>query len=146
MHWAVALDQTLVSAGVAIVAAAIAYVRAAHVLRRQAEKRDLVQRRDALRLLGALAALGLCLFVVLRSLEAARLARDRVGTFLVFGLGFGLPLVILSLLAGARQRTVVRFVLDHHRAIEIVSGVVLILVATWDLRENWDGILFTLGL
>jgi cytochrome c-type biogenesis protein len=70
----------------------------------------------------------------------------RIGTFLVFGLGFGLPLVILSLLAGARQRTVVRFVLEHHRAIEIVSGVVLIAVAIWDLRENWDGILFTLGL
>jgi len=48
MHWAIALDQTLVSAAVAIVAAAIAYVRAAHVLRRQAERRDIVQRRDAL--------------------------------------------------------------------------------------------------
>ncbi len=48
MHCAIALDQTLVSAGIAIVAAAIAYVRAAHVLRRQAERRDIVHRRDAL--------------------------------------------------------------------------------------------------
>ncbi len=70
----------------------------------------------------------------------------RMGTFVVFGLGFGLPLVILSFLAGARQRTVVRFVLDRHRMIEIVSGIILIAVATYDLRENWDGILFTLGL
>lgn len=70
----------------------------------------------------------------------------RMGTFVVFGLGFGLPLVVLSLLAGARQRSIVRFVTSHHRAIEIVSGVVLILVALWDVRENWDGILFTLGL
>jgi cytochrome c-type biogenesis protein len=70
----------------------------------------------------------------------------RLGTFVVFGLGFGLPLVLLSLLAGARQRSVVRFVLDRHRAIEVISGVVLIAVALWDLRENWDGILFTLGL
>jgi cytochrome c-type biogenesis protein len=70
----------------------------------------------------------------------------RVGTFLVFGLGFGLPLVVLSLLAGARQRSVVRWVTAHHRPIEVVSGVVLITVALWDLRENWDGILFTLGL
>ncbi len=67
-------------------------------------------------------------------------------TFIVFGLGFGLPLVLLSLLAGARQRSVVRFVTSHHRAIEIGSGLVLIAVALWDLRENWDGILFTLGL
>jgi cytochrome c-type biogenesis protein len=70
----------------------------------------------------------------------------RLGTFVVFGLGFGLPLVLLSLLAGARQRSIVRFVLTHHRAIEVISGVVLIGVALWDLRENWDGILFTLGL
>ncbi len=70
----------------------------------------------------------------------------RLGTFVVFGLGFGLPLVALSLLAGARQRSIVRFVMSHHRAIEVVSGVVLIAVALWDVRENWDGILFTLGL
>ena len=70
----------------------------------------------------------------------------RLGTFVVFGLGFGLPLVVLSLLAGARQRQIVRFVLDRHRAIELVSGVVLVVVAIWDLRENWDGIRFTLGL
>lgn len=70
----------------------------------------------------------------------------RLGTFVVFGLGFGLPLVLLSLLAGARQREIVRFVLDRHRRIELVAGVVLIAVALWDLRENWDGILFTLGL
>lgn len=70
----------------------------------------------------------------------------RLGTFVVFGLGFGLPLVLLSLLAGARQRQIVRFVLDRHRQIELVAGVVLIAVALWDLRENWDGILFTLGL
>jgi cytochrome c-type biogenesis protein len=70
----------------------------------------------------------------------------RLGTFVVFGLGFGLPLVILSLLAGARQRSIVRWVTARHRPIEIISGVVLIAVALWDLRENWEGILFTLGL
>jgi cytochrome c-type biogenesis protein len=69
-----------------------------------------------------------------------------LGTFIVFGLGFGLPLVLVSLLAGSRQRKLVRFVLDRHRAIEIVSGFVLIVVAAWDLRETWDGTLFTLGL
>ena len=36
--------------------------------------------------LGVLATLGLYLFVVLRSLEAARLAKDRHGTYLVVGL------------------------------------------------------------
>ena len=70
----------------------------------------------------------------------------RIGTFLVFGLGFGLPLVALSLLAGARQRAIVRFITSHHRAIEVVSGVLLVLVAVYDVVLGWDGILFTLGL
>ena len=39
-----------------------------------------------------------------------------------------------------------RFVTSHDRAIEIGSGLLLIAVALWALRENWDGILFTLGL
>jgi rod shape determining protein RodA len=41
--------------------------------------------------LGVLVALGLYLFIMLRSLDAARLARDRVGAFLVVGIlaGFG---------------------------------------------------------
>jgi cytochrome c-type biogenesis protein len=73
-------------------------------------------------------------------------AAAQIGTFLVFGLGFGLPLVILSLLASSRQREVVRAVVSHHRPIEIVSGLVLIAVALVDLRESWDGILFTFGL
>jgi cytochrome c-type biogenesis protein len=73
-------------------------------------------------------------------------AAAQVGTFVVFGLGFGLPLVVLSLLASSRQREVVRVVVSHHRLIEIVSGVVLIAVALVDLQQSWDGILFTLGL
>jgi cytochrome c biogenesis protein CcdA len=72
-------------------------------------------------------------------------AVSRIGTFLLFGLGFGLPLVGLSLLAGARQRAIVRFVVERHRTIEIVAGITLIVVALYDLRENWEGILFTLG-
>lgn len=70
----------------------------------------------------------------------------RLGTFAVFGLGFGLPLVLLSLLAGVRQREVVRFILERHRRIEVGAGAILIAVAIWDLRENWEGIRFTLGL
>jgi len=48
MPVAIALDQTLVSAAIAIVAAIIAYRRAAVGLRRAAERREVVQRRDAL--------------------------------------------------------------------------------------------------
>jgi cytochrome c-type biogenesis protein len=70
----------------------------------------------------------------------------RLGTFVVFGLGFGLPLLILSLLAGARQQTIVRWTVRHHRAIEVVAGTLLIAVALYDLRENWENLRFTFGL
>lgn len=68
-----------------------------------------------------------------------------IGTFLVFGLGFGLPLVALSLLAGARQQQVVRLVTQQHRRIEVVAGLALVAVAIYDLTVNWEGFLFTLG-
>jgi cytochrome c-type biogenesis protein len=70
----------------------------------------------------------------------------RLGTFVVFGLGFGLPLLALSVLAGARQQAIVRWTVRHHRAIEIVAGGLLIAVALWDLRENWENLRFTFGI
>jgi cytochrome c-type biogenesis protein len=69
-----------------------------------------------------------------------------MGTFVVFALGFGLPLVLLSVLARARQDSVVRFLARHHRKIEIVSGVLLIGAGAWDLWLNWESILITFGL
>lgn len=73
-------------------------------------------------------------------------ATARVGMFLVYGLGFGLPLLLLSMLAAARQRDAVRFVTRHHRAIEIGSGALLVAIGAWDLSQNWDSIAFGLGL
>jgi cytochrome c-type biogenesis protein len=70
----------------------------------------------------------------------------RILTFLAFGLGFGLPLALLSLLAGARRQQVVRFVTRHHRTIEIVGGLILIAVGIWDLATNLDSIRRSLGV
>lgn len=69
----------------------------------------------------------------------------RILTFVVYGLGFGLPLVLLSLLAGARRQEVVRFITRHHRTIEVVGGILLIGAGLWDLSINWDAITGTLG-
>ena len=71
---------------------------------------------------------------------------NALATFFVFGLGFGLPLVLLSVLARARQDTMVRFLARHHRQIEILSGVLLIGAGLWDLSTNWESILLTFGL
>jgi cytochrome c-type biogenesis protein len=69
-----------------------------------------------------------------------------IATFIVFGLGFGLPLVLLAVLARARQDTVVRFIARHHRAIEVGTGVLLVAAGIWYFWINWDTLLLTLGL
>ncbi|MBN8482678.1 MAG: hypothetical protein J0L88_13930, partial [Xanthomonadales bacterium] len=44
---------------------------------------------------GVVVALGLYFFVIIRSLDAARLAKDRVGAYLVLGVLAGIPLARL---------------------------------------------------
>lgn len=71
---------------------------------------------------------------------------QKVSIFLVFGLGFGLPLVVLSLLAGTRQRLVVGFITSHHRTVDLLAGVVLIAVGVGDLVLNADSLRLTFGV
>ena len=73
-------------------------------------------------------------------------AIEKVVVFVAYGLGFGLPLVVLSLLAGARQRQIVAFVTRHHRAIDVAAGIVLIVVGVGDFILNLDNVRLTLGL
>ena len=65
---------------------------------------------------------------------------DGLVYFLFFGLGFGWPLVLLPLLAAPAQQRLTRFLTSHHRAVTVVSGVLLIAVAAvgwWvDIRPN----------
>ncbi len=73
-------------------------------------------------------------------------AVGKIATFAVFGLGFGLPLVLLSLLAGVRARSVVGWIIERHRAIELGAGVLVIVVAVYDLIDKWEYIQISLGL
>lgn len=61
----------------------------------------------------------------------------RLATFGVFGLGFGLPLVALSLLTAARRRAVVDVVVRHRRPVEVAAGVLLGGVGLVDFVETW---------
>jgi cytochrome c-type biogenesis protein len=62
--------------------------------------------------------------------------------FLWFALGFGWPLVLLPLLAAPKQQAITRFLGRHHRTIGVVSGLLLIVIATlgyWnDVRPAWS--------
>lgn len=65
---------------------------------------------------------------------------DGLVYFLFFGLGFGWPLALLPLLAAPAQQKMTRFLTRHHRAITILSGLLLLGVAAagywFDIRTN----------
>lgn len=65
-------------------------------------------------------------------------ALSKLGVFFWFGLGFGLPLLALSLLSGSLQRQITRLFAVHARLVNIVSGILLLAVGIYDLWSNWD--------
>jgi len=62
----------------------------------------------------------------------------KLSVFLWFGLGFGAPLLALSLLSLAMQRWLTRQFAQRARLINLVGGVLLVGVAIYDLSANWD--------
>jgi cytochrome c-type biogenesis protein len=64
-------------------------------------------------------------------------ALGKLWVFLWFGLGFGVPLLILSLLSARFQRRLTRLFAQHSRSINAVGGILLVAVAIYDLGQNW---------
>ena len=60
---------------------------------------------------------------------------DNLVYFLFFAMGFGWPLAVLPLLAAPAQRQLTRFFTQHHRAISLISGLMLIGIALFGLWE-----------
>lgn len=64
-------------------------------------------------------------------------ALGKLNIFLWFGLGFGIPLLVLSFLSGAAQRWITRQFAMRARLINLVSGLLLVGVGVYDLAVNW---------
>jgi len=64
--------------------------------------------------------------------------------FLLFGLGFGIPLLILSFLAGAAQKSITRFFAHHSRLVNVIGGILLVGVGLYDLIQNWEMLILLL--
>jgi cytochrome c-type biogenesis protein len=62
---------------------------------------------------------------------------EKLTVFLGFGLGFGLPLLVLSLLSGAAQRTITSIFTRHTRWVNLIGGVLLISLGIYDFVINW---------
>lgn len=64
-------------------------------------------------------------------------ALSKLNVFFWFGLGFGLPLLVLSFFSGAAQRWITRQFAMRARLINLVSGLLLIAVGVFDFISNW---------
>jgi cytochrome c-type biogenesis protein len=65
-------------------------------------------------------------------------ALDKMSVFLAYGLGMGLPLIILSLLSGAFQSRIVRFVGIHSRWVKVIGGLLLIGIGVFHFWYNHE--------
>jgi cytochrome c-type biogenesis protein len=65
-------------------------------------------------------------------------AFSQLWVFLWFGLGLGVPLLILSLLSGALQRQLTTLFARHSRIVNFIGGLLLVGVAVYDLSKNWE--------
>ena len=72
-------------------------------------------------------------------------AVSKLGIFMWFGLGFGLPLLLLSFLSGSAQRWITRQFAVRARLINLVAGVLLVGIGLYDLWTNWELIATFLG-
>lgn len=79
------------------------------------------------------------------SLSAGAFA-ERLLFFLVFGLGFGVPLLAISLLADGRQRALLSLFTRHYAVLSRVAGIILIAVGLADLRANLPFVRLYLGI
>lgn len=66
-------------------------------------------------------------------------AAGRMLTFVAFGLGFGLPLIALSLIGAARAQSIARLMARYHRPLMRVTGVLLIAAAFAEPVRQWLG-------
>ena len=65
-------------------------------------------------------------------------AFSQLWVFLWFGLGLGVPLLVLSLLSGALQRQLTTLFARHSRIVNFIGGLLLVGVAIYDLSQNWQ--------
>ncbi len=65
-------------------------------------------------------------------------AANRLWVFLWFGIGLGMPLLVLSLLSGVYQRQLTALFTRYSREINILGGLLLVGIAMYDLNKNWE--------
>jgi cytochrome c-type biogenesis protein len=65
-------------------------------------------------------------------------AFSQLWAFLWFGLGLGVPLLVLSFLSAGLQRQLTTFFARHSRVVNFIGGLLLVGVTIYDISKNWE--------
>lgn len=65
-------------------------------------------------------------------------AFSQLWAFLWFGLGLGVPLLVLSFLSAGLQRQLTTLFARHSRIVNFIGGLLLVGVAIYDIGKNWE--------
>ena len=68
-------------------------------------------------------------------------ALRQLGFFAAFGVGFGLPLLLLGIVGQARARDLAQAALRWERPLQLALGAALVVVGAWDLWSNLPQVL-----
>lgn len=71
---------------------------------------------------------------------------NSIAYVLAFGLGFGLPLLLLPLVAQSRRTALLRWTTTHHLLLTRLAGLVLIAIGIAGLVKQWDLIRYYWGV
>ena len=63
---------------------------------------------------------------------------SKLNIFFWFGMGFGIPLLVLSFFSGAAQRWITRQFAQRAHLINLISGLLLVSIGAYDLYINWE--------
>jgi cytochrome c-type biogenesis protein len=65
-------------------------------------------------------------------------AFSQLWAFIWFGLGLGVPLLILSFLSARLQRGLTTLFARHSRIVNLIGGLLLVGIAIYDIGKNWE--------
>ena len=68
----------------------------------------------------------------------ARETLSHLAVFFWYGLGFGLPLLAISLISTAAQRRLTHFLAQRARWIDLIAGALLLAIGGAGLASHWD--------
>ena len=68
---------------------------------------------------------------------------EGLGSFLGFGIGITLPLIIIAGLSQVRNRRAIDFLRSNHRAIRLISGTFMLVISLWYLAVLFFPLLFS---